>query len=378
MVNRLFSGSNDYGSGLPDVTINQAGYPVEVHSVVTPDGYILPVYRIPNSKNGTSTRGPVLLMPGALTSASVFFLLSPEKALPFVLSNAGYDVWVGNYRGCEGTSHKKFSNTEAKFWNFSMDEIAQYDVTSLIDHIQTKTQAPAINYIGYSLGCSVFFMALARQPSYNQKIQKMAGLGPTCYINNTRSFATNFQYLPLDAFVDGTDLLFGGEFPVSRIQESLTSYLEACNLIGNVKGCFDLVLRGMGPSRANMSVIRVGLKHIPSPVSARIVAQMGQIGRSDKCRMYDFGSKGNVDQYGTKNPKLYYLGNVTAQSMGVIGPDDQVVTAQNVNRTFRELGNSKSFTYQVNRSDFTHSDFVFDDEAKSLVYDKVVDFFNSN
>ncbi|CAG7729187.1 unnamed protein product, partial [Allacma fusca] len=80
-----------------DVTINRTGYPVEVHQVETPDGHILPIYRIPNSKSGNSTLGPVLLMPGVMTSASVFFFLSADKALPFVLSNAGYDVWVGNY-----------------------------------------------------------------------------------------------------------------------------------------------------------------------------------------------------------------------------------------------------------------------------------------
>ncbi|CAG7831263.1 unnamed protein product, partial [Allacma fusca] len=111
------------------------------------------------------------------------------------------------------------------------------------------------------------------------------------------------------------------------------------------------------------SAIRAAYNHLPSPVSGRLVAHIGKMARDDQCQMYDFGSKGNVIKYGTKNPKLYYLGNVTVPCMGVIGPTDEAITAQNAERTFGELGNSKSFTYQVNRSDFTHSDFMIDDEA---------------
>ncbi|CAG7828580.1 unnamed protein product, partial [Allacma fusca] len=87
------------------------------------------------------------------------------------------------------------------YWNFSIDEIALYDVPSLIDHILKETKVPAINYVGYSLGSTTFFMALAAQPSYNQKIRKMAGLAPACYLNNTNSFASNNKYLPFETFI---------------------------------------------------------------------------------------------------------------------------------------------------------------------------------
>ena len=44
---------------------------------------------------------------------------SPEKANAFILSRAGYDVWMGNNRGSKyGQYHKTLDPKEKEFWDF--------------------------------------------------------------------------------------------------------------------------------------------------------------------------------------------------------------------------------------------------------------------
>ena len=75
-------------------------YPFEEHQVVTEDGYILTLFRIPNgknvneneigegneNKNQTKKRRPVLIQHGLLTSSNDWLLQSSEEALPYILA----------------------------------------------------------------------------------------------------------------------------------------------------------------------------------------------------------------------------------------------------------------------------------------------------
>ena len=66
--------------------IESRGYPLEVHHVVTEDGYILEMKRIPGSPkchhhDGPSGKKPVLLQHGMFSSDHVYLLNSNENAL---------------------------------------------------------------------------------------------------------------------------------------------------------------------------------------------------------------------------------------------------------------------------------------------------------
>merc|ERR1711971_921861 len=77
-----------------DTMITLAGFESETHKVVTPDGYILTLYRIVGS-------GPVVFMQHGLEDSSAAWVLAgPDHGAPaFRLAAEGYDVWLGNYRG---------------------------------------------------------------------------------------------------------------------------------------------------------------------------------------------------------------------------------------------------------------------------------------
>lgn len=99
--------------------IRRNGYPVETHYTVTSDNVVLEIHRVPHGPMlelfRLNRRIPVLLMHGIAQSSSDWFLNSPLKdSLGFFLSNEGYDVWVGNFRG----NLNKNSGHGAVSWNY--------------------------------------------------------------------------------------------------------------------------------------------------------------------------------------------------------------------------------------------------------------------
>lgn len=125
----------------PEIAIRH-GYPAEAHTIKTDDGYLLTMHRIPCGRAGCEIQGgrgrgqPVFLQHGLLSSSADWLLSGPEKALAFILADAGYDVWLGNARGnTYSRKHVQLRNDEPAFWDFSWHEMAEYDVPAEIDFV---------------------------------------------------------------------------------------------------------------------------------------------------------------------------------------------------------------------------------------------------
>jgi hypothetical protein len=69
-----------------------AGYPLENHKVITRDGYILNMYRIPHGKYRNTEKGNkpvVLLQHGVTLSSNSFVLLNTNESMAYILADAG-------------------------------------------------------------------------------------------------------------------------------------------------------------------------------------------------------------------------------------------------------------------------------------------------
>ena len=71
--------------------IKYHGYPCENHDIVTEDGYILSVQRIPHGRHGNGKQNgiPVFLQHGLIDSAVTFINNPPEQSLGFILADNG-------------------------------------------------------------------------------------------------------------------------------------------------------------------------------------------------------------------------------------------------------------------------------------------------
>ena len=105
----------------PDI-IRFNGYPAETHQITTEDGFILEIHRIPHNKGElpTNEEKPVIFLQHGLLCSSADWVVNPvNSSLAFMLSNAGFDVWLGNSRGnTYSKKHTTFPVDSDDFWRF--------------------------------------------------------------------------------------------------------------------------------------------------------------------------------------------------------------------------------------------------------------------
>ncbi|TFY59080.1 hypothetical protein EVG20_g7920 [Dentipellis fragilis] len=167
---------------------NLFGYKHEEHVVLTKDGYLLGLHRIPSRRNepmphpGSSTGKPVVyLHHGLLMNSEVWVCLTdPARCLPFVLAERGFDVWLGNNRGNKYSKKSIHHNpNEHKFWDFSIDDFAWHDIPDSIEYILKTTGTESVGYVGFSQGSAQAFAALSIHPQLNQKVNVFVALAPS-------------------------------------------------------------------------------------------------------------------------------------------------------------------------------------------------------
>ncbi|CAG8684174.1 7791_t:CDS:10 [Cetraspora pellucida] len=188
------------------------GYTIEEHIVRTQDHYILGIHRLPEGKysnndadsrsyiesmfdkcgishtairieqarSSKETKPVVLLYHGLMMCSEIWMCnLDEERRLACLLTDAGYDVWLGNARGNKySMKHSKYKPSSRKFWDYSMDEFALYDLPDTIDYILETTGAPSLTYIGFSQGAAQAFAALSINPKLNYKVNLFVALAP--------------------------------------------------------------------------------------------------------------------------------------------------------------------------------------------------------
>jgi pimeloyl-ACP methyl ester carboxylesterase len=121
------------------------GFAHERHEVVTEDGYILSLWRVPGKlEEGVPTgqKPPIIFQHGLFGSSIDWIVNKADIAPAFVAANAGYDVWLGNNRGnTYSRAHKTLSpETDGKeFFDFSWYEMGTMDQPANFDYIRGQT-----------------------------------------------------------------------------------------------------------------------------------------------------------------------------------------------------------------------------------------------
>ena len=105
-----------------------------------------------------------------------------SRALAFVAARNGFDVWLGNIRGNKYSRKHLTMDPDINskdFFNYSFVEMANFDITAMIDFIKVKTQYSKVAFIGHSMGTTIMFYLSVRQPEWVlQSISVFVALAP--------------------------------------------------------------------------------------------------------------------------------------------------------------------------------------------------------
>ncbi|XP_047004696.1 lipase 3-like [Schistocerca americana] len=353
--------------------LQQHGYRVEEHYVVTEDGYVLRLFRIP-PRHRPVDMPPVLVQHGLLSSSDDWVVSGPAKALAYLLADTGFDVWLGNGRGNVYSRHHVHLNTKhSKFWKFSWHEQGVYDIPAVIDHILYTTGHRDLFYMGHSMGTTMFFVMASEKPEYNKKIRAAFLMAPVAYMRHITSpllkLFSEFEG-PLTVLLEmvGVD-----EFePTNEITKRATDIVcSDRSLAQNVCNNAIILVAGYNGKEINETMLPVYLAHSPAGASVRQLDHYAQeIRNGGHFRQFDFGPTANRERYGSRVPPDYRLSAATAPVALYYGNNDCLAREQDVKKAYKELKNPIGL-FRVDMDEWSHLDFIWGIHAKELVYEKI-------
>ncbi|PAA70176.1 hypothetical protein BOX15_Mlig031964g1 [Macrostomum lignano] len=354
--------------------ISDKGFKVKSYNVTTADGYILGVQRIMPAIQRHPT--PVLLVHGLLDSGFTWVSNLANQSLAYRLSEAGYDVWLGNVRGnTYSKAHVRLSPHQLEFWKFSWDQMAEFDLPAMIDAVIGETGAKQVYYVGHSQGTEIALAAWSQNRTLNSLVRAAALLAPVATVGYIESPIRLIAPLAT-SLADAIDFFGHGEFlPTTRLLKFLS--LAVCGdalspLCSNVI----FLLCGFDCRYTNMTRLPVYISHTPAGTSAMNLVHYAQAVQHKRFQKYDYGKTENMRRYGQPTPPQYNLYNIRVPLAVYHGEKDWLADPTDFSLLLPQI--KHTLARDRNVSDYNHLDFVWGYNAAKVLYDDVVNFFNTD
>ncbi|KAK8400725.1 hypothetical protein O3P69_002493 [Scylla paramamosain] len=333
--------------------IEAMGYPTEIHHL----------HRIPHGINRTTggDRPVALLQHCLLCSSADYIMNTPDQALAYVLADAGYDVWMPNFRGnTYSTNHVELDPADIKFWAFSWDDMAVNDVPNSIDYILATTGHEDLYYVGWSMGTTAFWAMMSELPEYNNKVRD----------NGCHGSSGLPELCPWSSRGAGAILRRHRHHLNTAGPEN---WCDSESIAADICYNFLFIIAGPDSEELNEEFLPVILSHTPAGSSVHTFNHYAQTVMSGKFQKYDYGLLGNLNHYGQNTPPLYNLSAVTAPIGLFWGQTDWIAPPQDVARLADELPNV-ALNHRVDKDEFNHLDFGWCKHPYEYVNRHVVDF----
>jgi len=354
--------------------ITNGGFPFEEHLVTTQDGYILRLERIPNR----GSNKVLYLQHGVMDSAFAWVANGAGNALAFRAYDAGYDVYLGNFRGValrrnSTRRHVDENISNDDYWDFSVNEHAMQDIPAFVEKVReikrreipqekrrvknSELDKPVIIAVAHSMGGMAMLMYVLQKKQRNLKhhLDGLVLVSPAgIHINS-----------PIYAQVGGrlVDLTVAKMLHSLRLpNDSLTK--AAIKVVHDIKRSvprledfISLVLVKMiggdqrQPRRGPFSAVQLLAQNVLTcGTSTKVFTHLRQLITTKEFRAFDYepsarpnhysSEKGkNMEVYGSAEPpeytSLYGLIDIPVQLIAGLG--DNLIGPENVLRHFTKM-----------------------------------------
>ncbi|XP_061380704.1 lipase 1-like [Danaus plexippus] len=355
------------------------GINLQEHNVTTEDGYILKIFRVSGRNCVVKKRPPVILMHGLLQSSDVWFDAGPGAGLAYLISDACYDLWLGNQRGNYHAKRHLILDPDRNphFWHFSVDEIGFYDIPATIDYVLKATGEEKLNYVGYSQGAGTFFIMCSERPGYCDKANVLIGVAPAARQTHTKS-------LPYRALTKSVEKLEGTLtnmginelFARGSFGQQFSSFF--CNLnsiTAAVCGGYIGVIDSFHPGSIDVKTLRHLFTHFPDGTSTHNIARYGQSMSTRFFQKFDYGESKNLKIYGDIKPPKFNLSAVTVPFVNLYGRNDKLVDPKDISWLLKQLPNVLE-DVEVSDPSWNHIDVAYSQLSKKLIYPKIDEYLS--
>ena len=368
LINASFA-NVDLSTYYKEFIYNQ-GYNLEVHEVVTDDGYILSLWHLtPKS----ATQKVAYFQHGLTDTAWCFFQLE-SRSLPFLLMKEGFDVWLGNGRGnIFSLKHKTKdpNNSKSGFFDFSMDENVKYDLPATIKYIKSKTGGKKMSYIAHSQGSTIFFMLYMHNPSLvESSFDHFSSVGTVPNIAHavyTPIKLLDTVYGLLDLFNFGKGMLTLSDSQRLKLSNFCKILPFSCNTF------FELGANIKYTKRIDYSKIYNYLYYYPGGTSKINLLQWSQIHTLQKLVYYNpnYDNTETATPYNLKNLSKWKIKALVART-----DMDTLSSYQDVTDFYNNI-EDKSYVKILDLTNYGHLDVLAADSAYTDVFLPIVKFLKN-
>ncbi|NP_001297387.1 uncharacterized protein LOC100193803 [Zea mays] len=389
--------------------ITELGYPFEAIKVVTSDGYVVLLERIPRR----DSQKVVLLQHGILDSSMGWVSNGVVGSPAFAAYDQGYDVFLGNLRGLVSREHIDKSISSYKYWKYSVNEHGTKDMPAIIEEIHKikiselgKSQPQSAEGTGdqndklkslevqasqedsiedqpyklcavcHSLGGAVMLMYVvtSRITQKPHRLSRLVLLSPAGFHEDSNVVFSMVEKLILFVGPVLAPLIPGLYIPtrffrmlLNKLARDFHNYPALGGLVQTLMGYV------VGGDSSNWVGV-LGLPHynmddMPG-VSFHVALHLAQIKRAKKFQMYDYGSSAaNIEAYGTPEPLDLgaHYGLIDIPVDLVAGQRDRVISPSMVKKHYKLMRKS-GVEVSYNEFEYAHLDFTFSHREELLSY----------
>ncbi|XP_061956664.1 uncharacterized protein LOC133678390 isoform X3 [Populus nigra] len=371
--------------------ITEFGYPYEAIHVITSDGYVLLLERIPRR----DSRKAVYLQHGILDSSMGWVSNGVVGSPAFAAYDQGYDVFLGNLRGLVSREHiEKEISSQNRYWRYSINEHGTEDIPAMIEKIhqvksaELKISQPDLEEetnddqhyklcaISHSLGGAAMLMYVitSRIEEKSHRLSRLILMSPAGFHHDSSLVFTAFEYMFLPLAPILACFVPAFYIPTRFFRMLLNKLARDFHNYPAVGGLVQTLMSYVVGGDSSNWVGVIGLPHynmndMPG-VSFYVAHHLAQMKRARRFRMYDYGSaSANMDAYGFPEPldlgENYGFIDIPVDL--VAGKKDNVIRPSMVRKHYKlmkEAGVEVSYT----EFEYAHLDFTFSHHEELLAY----------